>query len=376
MIRRSDRDMNTLHARPLSAALAALDTPALLVNLAVLDANIARIAGACRAYGVKWRPHIKENKTPEIVARQMAAGAIGVTCAKLGEAEVMAAAGITNILIANQVVGRTKIERLARLREIVDPIVAVDSLAHIEALETGGFTRNRRLRIVVEIDVGMKRAGVAPGRAAIGLADAIAGHPGLQFVGLMAWESQAVRIADGAEKRRVVREALAELTATAALCHDAGHAIAVVSCGGSGTFPYCIEQPGITEVQIGGAAFSDMCYRDQYHLDFPPALTVLATVTSRPTPTRIILDAGRKSLLDALATPAPLRLPPVASIKLSAEHATLELAAPSEPPRVGDPIELIVGYGDMTVFLHDEIVAHRNGKLEAVWRIAARGQVK
>lgn len=361
--------------RPLSPDLAALDTPALLVDLDVLDGNIARIADTCRAHGINWRPHIKGNKTPAIVAREIAAGAIGVTCAKLGEAEVMADAGIRDILIANQVVGDAKIARLVKLRERADPIVAIDHPAHVAALAAGRPDPGRPLRLIVEVDIGMNRAGVAPGPAAAALAAEVARHEGLRFVGVMAWESQALLIADPVEKRRVVRDALAELAATAELCRAAGHPVSIVSCGGSGTFPYCIEQPGMTEIQAGGAVFSDMHYRGHYHIDFPPALTVLATVTSRPNPLRVILDAGRKALPPDIAAPLALRVPAVSKMTFSAEHVTLELAAPSETPRIGERVEFIVGYGDMTVFLHDEIVAHRAGKIEAVWPVAARGKL-
>lgn len=362
--------------QPLSPDLTTLDTPALVVDLDVMDENIARITTACRDRGVNWRPHIKGNKTPEIALRQIAAGAIGVTCAKLSEAEVMADAGIRDILIANQIVGPAKIARLIKLRERADPIVAIDSLDHVAALAGAGPDPARPLRLVVEVNVGMNRAGVEPGQAAARLAAMAARHRGLRFAGLMAWESQATRIADPLEKEKVVKHALARLAATAALCREAGHEVHIVSCGGSGTFPFCIEQPGVTEVQIGGAIFSDMHYRGNYHLDFPPALTLLATVTSRPTPTRIVLDAGRKALPGDIAMPEPLRLPPVKAIKLSAEHATLELADASGAPRIGDRVEFIVGYSDMTVHLHEDIVAHRGGRIEAVWRVAARGKLK
>jgi D-serine deaminase-like pyridoxal phosphate-dependent protein len=360
----------------LSGRIAALDTPALLVDLDVMDGNIARIAAACRARGVAWRPHVKAHKTPEIARRQIAAGAIGVTCAKLGEAEVMADAGITDLLIANQIVGPTKIARLIRLRERADPIVAIDDPAHVAALAAGAPDPARPIRVVVEVDVGMNRAGVPPGEAAAKLAAEVARHAGLRFAGLMTWESQAVWIADPVEKARAVETALADLAKTAAICRDAGHPCTIVSCGGSGTFPFCIEQPGVTEVQIGGAIFSDVHYREHFHLDFPPALTLLATVTSRPTPTRIILDAGRKALPPDTAMPEPRRLPPVKALRFSAEHGIVELGSPSDTPRIGDRVEFVVGYSDMTVFLHDEIVAHRGGEIEAVWRIAARGMVK
>ena len=354
----------------------ALDTPALLVDLDVLEANIERIASECRKHGVNWRPHVKGNKTVEIVRKEIAAGAIGVTCAKVGEAEVMADAGIKSMLIANEIVGAPKIARLVAVQDRAEVIVCVDSVANAAPIAKAAHQAGKVVPVVIEVDVGMNRAGVAPGPAVVALADAVAKMPGIRLVGLMAWESHAVSLKDPAEKRRVVHEALAKLTACAEACRKAGHRMDVISCGGSGTFPYCISAPGITEVEMGGAIFSDMHYRDHYHLDFPPALTLLASVTSRPTPERIILDAGKKSMSSDGAVPSPLRLPPAKPAKLSAEHATVELEKPSATPEVGDKVEFVVGYGDTTVHLHEEIVATRGGRVEAVWRVAARGRIK
>jgi D-serine deaminase-like pyridoxal phosphate-dependent protein len=354
----------------------ALETPALLVDLDVMEANIKRVAAACGEAGVHWRPHIKGVKTPEIVRKELAAGAIGVTCAKLGEAEIMAAAGIRDILIASQIVGRPKVQRLMALLDQADVIVAVDSPEHVAELADAAGGSGHRLRVVIEVNVGMNRAGVEPGAPVVALADAIARHRGLKFSGLMAWESHAVTIADPAEKERVVAAAIGRLTASAAACRAAGHAVEIVSCGGTGTYPFCIRQPGVTEVQVGGAIFSDMHYRTHYHADFPCALTILSTVISRPTPTRIVLDAGRKALSGEAAMPEPLALPEIRKLKLSAEHATIELSAPSAQPRVGDAVEFIAGYSDSTVHLHDEIVGTRRGRIEAIWRVAARGKIK
>ena len=354
----------------------ALDTPALLVDLDVMATNIERIAAACRAQDVSWRPHCKAHKTPEIAKLQIAAGAIGVTCAKLGEAEVMAAAGIRDILIANQIVGPAKIARLVALARHADPIVCVDSIDNADALSAAFEHERQRLRVAIEVDIGMHRAGVEPGVPVTSLARAIATRRGLRFVGVVGWESHATTVADPTEKERLVREAVAMLVASARACSDAGHAVEVVSCGGTGTFPYCIEQPGVTEVQVGGAIFSDMHYRTHYHVDFAPALTLLATVTSRPTPTRIIVDAGRKAMSGDAALPAPIGLPAVSVVKLSAEHTKVELAAPCTTPRVGDKIEFVVGYSDTTVHLHEEIVALRDGRIESIWRVAGRGKLK
>ena len=230
--------------------------------------------------------------------------------------------------------------------------------------------------VVIEVNVGMNRAGVAPGAPVVALADAVAGMKGVRLVGLMTWESQATAIADPAEKARVVREAVAQFTASADACRQAGHRIDIVSCGGSGTLPHCAMQPGITEIEAGGAIFSDMLYREQFHLDFPPALHLLASVTSRPTPTRIILDAGKKAMSSDGAVPAPLGLTSGSRVQLSAEHTTVQLDAPSDTPAVGDKVLFVVGYGDTTVHLHEEIVAVRDGRIEAIWPVAARGRIK
>lgn len=354
----------------------ALDTPALIVDLDVMEANMAHVLAICRSNGVAWRPHCKGHKSPDIARLEIAAGAIGITCAKLGEAEVMAAAGIGNLLIANQIVGPAKTKRLIALSRIADVTVAVDSVANVEALHQAAMRSDARLNVAIEVNVGMNRAGVEPGAPVLALAHEIAARSGLRLRGLLAWESHAVRIADAQEKKRAVDAALTKLTASASTCADAGHAIEIVSCGGTGTLPYCAEHRGVTEIQAGGVIFSDMHYRTNYHVDLPPALTILATVTSRPTPTRIVSDAGRKAMSSDMAMPAPIGIEDLKSLTLSAEHAKIELAEPSAKPAVGSKIEFIVGYSDSTVFLHDEIVAVRKGAIEAIWPVLARGKLK
>ena len=355
---------------------AALDTPALIVDLDILEANIARIAATCRENGVGWRPHTKAHKTPEIARLQLAAGAIGIACAKLGEAEVMAAAGIRNIFIVNQIVGADKVRRLIDLVDRAEPIVAVDCVANLGELATAAHAARKTLDVVIEVDIGMHRAGVLPGAPVVALAGEIARRPGLRLVGVTGWESQATRIADPVVKERTIVEAIAELVASARACVEAGHRMSIVSCGGTGTFPWCTQQPGVTEVQTGGAIFSDVHYRTHYHVHFPYALTVLATVTSRPTPTRIVFDAGNKTMSEDAAVPQPLGIPAVKAMKLSAEHTTVELEMPSQTPGVGDKIDFVVGYSDTTVHLHEEIIGVRKGRIEEVWRIAGRGKIK
>lgn len=354
----------------------ALDTPALVVDLDAMAANIGKIARTCSENGIAWRPHTKGQKTPEIAHAEIAAGAIGITCAKLGEAEVMAETGIRDILIANQIVGASKIGRLVALLDRADAIVAVDDVQNIRALAEAASAGKKRLRTVIEVNIGMDRAGVEPGAPVVALAEAIARHPALQFSGLMGWESPATTIPDPSRKRAAVAQAIGLLTSSAASCRAAGYSPSIVSCGGTGTFPFCAQQPGVTEIQAGGGIFGDEHYRTHYHVEFRRALTLMTTVTSRPTPTRIIVDAGKKAMSGDAAMPLPIGISGVQGVKLSAEHATIELSVGSVTPAVGDHVEFAVGYSDTTVHLHEEMFAIRGSSVEAVWRVLGRGKLR
>jgi D-serine deaminase-like pyridoxal phosphate-dependent protein len=354
----------------------ALDTPALLIDVAAMDRNIARMAETFRAAGVNWRPHTKGLKSPAIVERLLAAGAFGVTCAKTSEAEVMAEAGVRDILIANQVVGQAKIARLLRVRAMADPIVAVDGVANVAELASAVEAAGTSLRVVVEVDTGMHRAGTAPGQPTVELARRVAAAPSLRFVGVMGWEGHTVRITEPGEKQRRVAEAVGLLTHTADACRAAGLPVEIVSCGGTGTYWLTARLPGVTEIQAGGGILCDVVYRDSMGVDHEQAATILATVTSRPTPTRIICDAGKKTMSSDAAPPRPLLDAPVQSVSLSAEHARIELESPSLRPEVGAKIEFVVGYTDTTVHLHEELYAIRDGRVEAVWPVVGRGKLR
>ena len=350
-----------------------LDTPSLVVDLELLEQNIARMAKFFRTKGVNWRPHTKGQKIPELAHLQLAAGAIGITCAKLSEAEVMAQGGIRDILIANQVVGEQKASRLAKLLDVADVIVAVDSLVNGEQLSQAANSRDQRLRVVVEVDNGMDRAGVPPGERALNLAKALDDLPGLRFVGLMAWEAHCLGLPPD-KRQSCCDEAVGKLVATADLCRNAGLPVEIVSCGGTGTFKFTAGIPGITEIQAGGGIFSDMLY-ESWGIDHPFALTVVSTVTSRPVADRIIVDAGRKALSVDIAQPRLEGVSDIASVSLSAEHGIIQLAEPNHTIKVGDKLEWIVGYGDTTVCLHDEMVGVRHEQVELTWRVLGRGKL-
>jgi D-serine deaminase-like pyridoxal phosphate-dependent protein len=363
----------TMVGRPVSE----LDTPALLVDIDTMDRNIAHIAATMRAHGVQWRPHAKGHKSPAITRRQMAAGAIGATVAKVSEAEVMAANGVTDILIANQVVGPIKTRRLAAViaETGADIIVAVDNPGNVQELDAAAAEYGVQPRVVVEVDTGMKRCGVAPGEPAIALAKAIAASPNLRFAGVMAWEGHTVSMMDHPARREEIARAIARLTETADAIRAAGLPVAVVSCGGSGTYLHAAPQPGITEVQAGGATMGDGFYRE-LEAQVEPALTLLATVTSRPTADRIIIDAGRRAIDPAQRPPTARGLDGVESIKFSAEHGVITLGRPVEAPRVGDRLELEVNYTDQAVHLHEQIYGIRDGVVAEVFPVLNRGKLQ
>lgn len=358
----------------IGAPLASLDTPALYVDLDALDANIAVIAGLLEERGVSWRPHAKAHKSPAVAHRLLAAGAIGITCAKLSEAEVYAAAGVRDILIANQVVGPLKARRLAELASEIDVMSAVDSLEGARFLSEAAVAVGSQPRVLIEVDTGMARGGVAPGAAAADLAKAIVQLPNLRFAGLMSWEGHVLTIGDGEERAAAIREALAHLLDSAEAIRAEGIPVEIVSCGGTGTVLTAREVDGVTEIQAGGGIFGDTFYRG---LDVPvqPALYVQVTVTSRPAPDRILIDAGRKTIDPSGQLPEVEGLAEVAGIALSAEHGNIRLAAPTDTPKVGDQLQLRVGYSDQAVHLHEQIYAIRDGRVVAIWPTLARGKL-
>ena len=352
-----------------------VDTPCLWVDLDILERNISYLAARLTEAGVNWRPHIKGIKVPAIAYKALRAGALGVTCAKVSEAEVMVYAGVTGILIANQIVGPIKTARLAALGRTANVMVAVDDAANVAELSRAASAAASEIGVLVEVNVGMDRAGVLPGEPALALSRLVHQSPGLRYRGLMGWEGHATAITDWAERRAVIERELRKLVATAQLCREAGLPVEVVSGAGSMTYPAAISVPGLTEVQAGGAIFSDVNYRDGGS-GTTPALFVQTMVTSRPTPERIICDAGFKSLPTWAETPEPLGLANVAGVSASAEHLTITLSAPDNSVKPGDRIDFIVGYGDSTVFLHDHLYGVRAGCVEAVWPIAGRGKLQ
>jgi D-serine deaminase-like pyridoxal phosphate-dependent protein len=230
--------------------------------------------------------------------------------------------------------------------------------------------------VLIEVDIGLGRAGVVPGEPAIALAGKIKARPALELVGVAGWEGHLIEIQNEGEKSAAIEGAVGMLTATADALRSAGFPIPIVSCGGTGSFRYTSRLPGVTEIQAGGGILSDVRYHTKCNADLPYALTILTTVISRPNERRIICDAGKKTMSGDAALPLPLGLESVRSVNLSAEHARVDLDQPNHSLKVGDKLEFVVGYSDTTVHLHEEMIGTRNGRAEIVWPILGRGKLR
>jgi D-serine deaminase-like pyridoxal phosphate-dependent protein len=357
--------MSSWIGRPVSF----IDTPSLVLDLDIMRRNIELISGACKKSGVNWRPHCKSHKSPDIAGMLIAAGAIGVACAKLSEAEMLVDAGIKDILIANQIVGAFKIDRLMRLRARGDVIVCVDSKENVEMLAAAAAKAGLVLGVLIEVDSGTGRAGVLPGAPVLAFARFVQKFPSLDFTGLMTWEGHTTQIRDQDEKQKAISRAVGSVVESADQCRSNGIPVRIVSCGGTGTFEFSSAVEGITEIQAGGGVLGDVRYCTLYNVPVEYALTVISTVVSRPTDRRVIVDAGKKCMSTDSGMPLPLHLPPVEALRFSAEHGRIDLRSPSETPHVGDRISFVVGYSDTTVHMHNEIFAVRGGLIEQVWEI-------
>jgi len=358
------------------APIEGIDTPALLLDLDAFQRNLDRMAGFFADRPVSLRPHAKTHKCPEIALRQLGAGAIGITCAKLGEAEVMAQSGITDILIANQIVGPIKVNRLTQLGLTCDLIVAVDYGPNIAELSESCETKGVALRVLVEVDVGMGRCGVESAGAALALARQVADAPGLRFAGLMGYEGHLVMLPDPEQRLIKVREATGKLQEAYDLLQQHGLTPEIVSGGGTGTYDMTGTCAPMTEIQAGSYVLMDTTYL-KIRPEFEPALTVLSTVVSRPTGSRIVTDSGLKTVSKEFGWPQVIGHPGVAVQSLSEEHGKLSVMSPeSVTLEPGNKIQLIPSHVCTTINLHDNLYITQGGQLVDIWPIAARGRAQ
>lgn len=363
--------LTTLIGLPVSE----LDTPALLIDLDALEANIAQMASDIASRGASWRPHSKSHKCPAIAHKQVAAGAIGVACAKLGEAEVMAANGIKDILVPNQIVGPIKARRVAALASFTDICVSVDSIANVQEIDAAALAHGTRPRAVIEVNTGMNRAGVDPGEPTLALAKQMAECKALRFAGLMTWEGHCWSMPQGPEREAAIHKAMSDMLNTAEMIRAAGIPVNIISVGGTATYLTSAGVAGVTEVQAGGGIFGDLEYLRQ-GANVKPALTLMAQVTSRPTATRIIHDAGRKTIDPTNRAPQVRGLEIEEKVSFSAEHGTMHLKTASDSPKVAERLEFSIGYSDQCNHLHENFYGIRNGVVECIWPILGRGKIQ
>jgi len=354
---------------------AELDTPALLIDLDVMERNLETAAAFFRSVKADLRPHTKTSKCPIIARKQIEAGAIGVCCAKVGEAEQMVFGGVENILIANQVVGRSKVARLMSLARRARMKVAVDDPQNVKDLSEAAQAFGADLDVLVEVNVGMDRCGVEPGQPVAELAKVVTRSKGLRFMGLMGYEGHLQNVTPFEKREAEAKKAMALLLQSKESVEKAGIPIEVVSAGGTGTYNITGRISGITEIEAGSYVFMDAAYRKVLQ-DFECALTVLTTVISRPAPNRAVVDIGRKSISNDMGMPVVFNVPGATLVGLSEEHGTLTVEGDASQLRPGDKIEILPSHGDTTINIHSHYFATRKGKLEAIWEIVGRGKFR
>ena len=355
-----------------------VDTPALLLDLDKFERNATKISSFLRDHGVGWRPHSKASKSPQLARRQMQLGAIGIICAKASEAQVMVDYGIPSVLIANEQGRLEKFDRIAALNRRAEVITCADSVTHVEMAAAAGLAAGVDIPLLVSIDVGMDRTGRMPGQPTLELARLISRTKGVTFKGVMGYEGHLLTVWPLEEKWRQSQEAMSRMIDTVRRIQGDGIPVEIVSGGGSGTYMTSGLVEGMTEIQAGGACFLDRFYGEECHMDdeFEYALTVVSTVTSRPIPTRGIMDAGFKTMSDGESgRPRPIDRPGMSLEYLSAEHGNLTLEPQAQGLKIGDRIEWILGYSDTTSFLHNHFVGIRDDRVEAVIPLLGRGML-
>jgi D-serine deaminase-like pyridoxal phosphate-dependent protein len=359
-----------------------IDTPALVVSEEILHRNIASMAAFARSVGVNMRPHIKTHKTIQIARLQVAAGAIGVACAKVGEAEVMVEqAGIQDVLLAYPTIGEPKVRRLLPLMEKARIVVAVDSLDAATMMSSAFSRHDRKLDVMLEINTGQNRSGVLVGDDAVQAAIAIARMPNLHLAGVMTHEGQA-NSADPSEIEAIAIAAGEAIVDTAERIRGHGIDLPTVSVGSTPAAFYTPTVAGVTEMRPGTYVFNDNSSFRYGRLGVDDcAARFVATVVSRPAADRAVLDTGSKSLAMDPSKGHPghgyiVGHPDVTITKLSEEHGVCEIPEGEEGFNVGDRVEVIPNHICPTVNLMDELLIARDGQIIDTWKVAARGMVR
>jgi len=351
-------------------AVADLDTPAVTIDVDIMDANIHRVQDHLARLGVANRPHVKTHKIPALGRRQMAAGAVGITCQKLGEVEVFADAGVADdVLLTYNILGTAKTDRLMalakRLRRLA---VVLDNETVARGLSEAGVRHGQDVPFLVECDTGFGRTGVQTPEAALDLARIAMRLPRLRFEGLMTFPNR------DPDTRAFFERALE-------LFKRAGIPVPVVSGGGTPALTTVDRFPMLTEHRAGTCIFNDtMVVASGWATWDDCAMRVRATVVSRPTDTRAVIDCGTKVLTSDLYTVKGyghlMEYPDASIVNLSEEHGVVDLTACRERPAVGDVVSVVPNHCCVVSNMVDELYGVRRGKVEETWRVAARGAVR
>lgn len=358
-----------------------LDTPVLLIDEDAFLRNMKRMQELAENAGIAYRPHAKAHKSAEIAKMQLDAGAVGVCCAKLGEAEVLVSHGIKDILITTPVIGISKLTRMMQIVNKAKISVVADNPDNIAEMAAVAQTCGVRPDVVIEVDVGQGRCGVQPGEAALDLAYEVMNADWLNFKGLQGYQGAIQMTTSFAERDAAARKAVGLLTDTAELIRKAGLPLDYLTGGGSGTSVIDAAAAGLTELQPGGYLFMDSRYGeiewdDGNTIPFEQSLTLLASVISLPEPRRCILDMGLKAVSSDGGPPVPVNQPGASFKFAGEEHGELVFENGNCPLALGDKVSFVPTHCDTTVNLFDRFIAYSGEDVVDVWNIAARGRVQ
>ena len=371
--------MNKYRPAEIGMALEDVDTPALLLDLDAFEFNIQLMAGFAKKFGINHRPHAKTHKSPVVAQKQIAAGAVGQCCQKVAEAEILVAGGVSDVLVSNQIVGRRKLDRLAGLARNANISVCVDDKDNINQINAAAKRFNATIDVLVEIDIGAGRCGVVPGKAAVELAQIIAKNSNLTFGGLQAYQGRAQHIRGFGERKIAIEKAGKLVQETIHLLSEAGLECRLVTGAGTGTFQFEADSGIWNELQAGSYCFMDADYglnlneTGEFINTFRNSLFIWSTIMSHPTKDRAVVDAGHKATSIESGLPLVADLKDVKYVSASDEHGSLALGRDAIDLKIGKKIRLIPGHCDPTVNLHDWYIGIRNGIVESIWPVEARG---
>jgi D-serine deaminase-like pyridoxal phosphate-dependent protein len=357
-----------------------IDTPALVVDLDVMDRNLRRVADYARAHSLRLRPHTKTHKSTRIGRRQLAEGAAGLTVAKVSEAEVMLGAQPTDLLVAFPIVGRTKLERLTEVARKTNVTVALDSEAAARDLSEAARSGHIEIGVLVEVDVGLGRVGVAP-TAALDLARAILRLPGLRFEGITSYPGHVKSTdAEGLAALAKVGETLSGILRE---FERAGIAVNIVSGGSTPTLFHSHEVSGVTEIRPGTYVYNDLNTVRSGGCDLADcAASILATVVSTARPGQMIVDGGSKTFSsDRPLTPEVtfgrvVEAPGARFHKMNEEHGFIDVTQAERAFAVGDRVHIIPNHICVAVNLHEQVYGVRGDRVEEVWKVEGRGKLQ